>query len=141
MAMMNRFSVTAAFTLAAFLNVSSPVSGQEDYGQKYAKLTDAELWTMVVKCKDKDEIVSLLDQIPLAVMAKHAVAAMENPTKEPSFGNLITQVVCPEFSENDEPSAYCDKLLKTETWRDSSGKYSRQGKLATFLFKLGERNA
>lgn len=127
--MMNRYFVTAAFVLSAVLSVLNPAAGQEDYGPKYATMTDAELWAMVVKCEGKDEVVSLLDQIPLAVMAKHAKAAMEDPTNGPSFGNLITQVIWPELCAKDAPSRVLDNMLKTFTWTDSTGKYKVEAQI------------
>lgn len=127
--MVNRFSLTASLVLSLIGSVFSPAAGQEDNGQKYAKMTDAELWAMVVKCKDRKSVVALLDQIPLAVMAKHAVAAQDRQMPKPGFGQMVVHVIWPELWNGDAPSETYNRLFKTYLWTDDSGGYEVRARL------------
>lgn len=87
------------------------------------------MWAEVIECDNREQIQSLLDEIPISVMAKHAISAMESPKKNPSFGNLISQVVWPESSNDDEPSTFCERLIKTYRWKDTSGQFEVEARI------------
>jgi hypothetical protein len=71
---MKTISITIGIALLSLAHTSSQIAAPEkELGQQYAEVSDAELGAEVMSCEDKEQIILLLDQIPISVMAKHAI--------------------------------------------------------------------
>ncbi len=119
--------------LAAVLLILSLMNGgicQDNVKQPdYSNLTDAELSAKVIECKNRSQLESLITNIPLAILAKHASAAMEQPNSEPGFGRVVIQVLWPELWDGDQSSETFNRLFKFYRWSDDSGDYQVEAQL------------
>ena len=96
---------------------------EKDFGQEYARMSDAELWAEVMKCKNRKELQALVSRIPLSVMAKRAIAALDEPLHDHKFGKLVNRVLWTET----HAGVLQRKLLSRIRWQDSTLTYSRWG--------------
>lgn len=128
--MNNRTSTVFAVVLLVIGFAGSPVAAQdEDFGQRYVTLSDAEIWSQLMKCKDRKELESLINRIPISVLAIHAEQAWKAPKKEPDFGNFVNWIIWPEFMVDGEPNADGRRLVTVLPWKDSSGQYDVQASI------------
>ena len=96
--MTNRFFAFLAIVFFTALLICSPLLGQEkDFGQKYVKMSDADLWALVMNRKYQEELRTLINEIPLSVMAKHARAAKSQWGIDREFGGMVADVLWTEF--------------------------------------------
>lgn len=109
--------------LPNLLLVSQATGQEDDFGQSFATMTDAELWAEFQNCKDREAMLSLLDQIPLSVMAKHALAVHNSPKHEANFGRLVLHILWTEFQKDGELALYSERISRVLTWNDASRKY------------------
>lgn len=87
---------------------------EKELGQMYADMSDAQLWALVEGCKDQSELQTLINKIPISVMAKHALAETEDSNNKNRFGKVVYWLLWTEFKNESDYK----HLLEIRKWQD-----------------------
>ena len=120
-----RFPALGLLLFTFCIHACALVAQNKDPGQKYAEMSDAELWAEVEKCKDRKELRTLINQIPIAVISQQSILCLEEPLKDHRFGKMINRVLWTDaYAERQKK-----KLLRLLHWQDSSRKFERHARI------------